>query len=68
MTLKFKIFTNFTLGESKELTTLVVSTIACHMCDLQMRLVGFWSQFFKLIPKAAPFEHFVHETSKCYHV
>jgi len=41
----FKIFTNFTLGEFKELTTLVVSTITCHMCDLQMRLTIFGHNF-----------------------
>lgn len=64
MTLKlFKIFNNFTLGEFEELTTLVVSTISCHMCDLQMRFIVFWSQLLKLIPKVVPFEHFVHETS-----
>ncbi len=59
----FKIFTNFTLGESEELITIVVSIIACHMCDLQMRLTIFWSQLLKSIPKVVPFEHFVHETS-----
>lgn len=49
VTLKlFKIFTNLTLGEFEELTTLVVSTIACHMCDLENGAHSFFLTTFKV--------------------
>jgi len=49
VTLKlFKIFTNITLVESEELTTLVLSTITCHMCDLENGAHNFLFTTFKV--------------------